>query len=236
MKKIFFSVMAMALIVVSCGNKQKEGVEQKDSLQAPVEEVVEATAELDEVVAAPESQAAKIGESLNSALESADASVVGNVLDEAKKKIQGLLDAGQTEAANLYASTIKSYVDAAKDKLQSVGVDASPIQGLISNAMGTASVASDIATQAVDQAKNAGEAAVQGAKAKAEEQVNAAKAAANEAVQDAKAKAAEQVNAAKAAANAAINNATNAANTAVSKATEEAKKQAADAISKALGQ
>lgn len=190
MKKTLMSVMAMAIVLVSCGNKQAGNLAQEDSLQVPVEEVATAEDDLAEAIANPENQAEKLAESLSSALESKDAKTVTSVLESATQKIQQLIEAGQTEAAEIYANKIKGYVDAAAEQLNGIGVNESSINGFISSVNDAAADAAKTVTEstneAIEKAKDAGNAVVEGAKSKIQETVeggkDAAKAATSEAV------------------------------------------------------
>ena len=175
MKKTLMSVMAMAIVLVSCGNKQAGNLAQEDSLQVPVEEVATAEDDLAQAIANPENQAEKLAESLSSALESKDAKTVTSVLESATQKIQQLIEAGQTEAAEIYANKIKGYVDAAAEQLNGIGVNESSINGFISSVNDAAADAAKTVTEstneAIEKAKDAGNAVVEGAKSKIQETV-----------------------------------------------------------------
>ncbi len=219
MRKTVLSMMAFAAIAfASCGNKQGADTAKEDSLKVEAE-APEVSDEIEELAAQAEGFATLDGDAINSALEANEATVATQAIETAKTRIQSLIDAGKTEAANLYAAKVKTYVDAASEKLQNLGVDASGINGVISNALGgaqgAASSAVEAATGTVDAAKAAGETAVQNAK-------DAAKNAANTAVETAKNTANTAIEGAKNAANSAVQNATNAAGAAVGNALNKA--------------
>lgn len=217
MKKILFSVMALSAITFTSCGKQAEGTAVEDSI------VVEEVAVDEEQTPATEAAAATI--EIEEALQSGDATKVQTVLTQVQTKIQELVEKGDTEAAKAYAETVGKYITTATEKLQSAGIDATPLQTALSAATG-------LASDTREAAEGVADAAVETAKTKATEAANAAvetaKSKTNEAVTSAQTKANEAVNAAQQKANQKVNEAQQKANDAVQKA-------ASNALNKALG-
>lgn len=217
MKKVFVLVCAMAaLTFTSCNSGSTSNDVECDS--------VSVEAEVDSIGAEADEQI----ESLSALVDIEDADGLKTKIEEIKGNIQKLIDEGKVEEAQKYSAAFKQFVDANKEKINSV----SPTLGEIAtNAANHADEISNAAVAAVgaavdgakETAVNTKDEVVAAGKAKVQETRDAANAKIQEAqdkavekVQDAQNKAAEKVQNAQ-------DNAKNKANQAIDKAAGDLK-------------
>ncbi|MBR1840344.1 MAG: hypothetical protein IJ782_07170 [Prevotella sp.] len=190
MKKIIFAVMAVAAIgFTSCGNKTQQG------------EAIDSVAIVDSLA---QSEADGVIDALKAAIDSKDAGLLKDILEQCKAKVAELVKQNPALAKE-YVAKVQSFVKeneaAIKEAFAGNAAAAAAVNAL------TSEEAADGLSGAID--KLIGDAAdvKDAAKDAAAAQVDAAKEATNKAVEDTKAAAKQQADDAKAAAKEKANNA-----------------------------
>lgn len=189
MKKLFIMAMAVAAIgFTSCGNKSAEKAEageQTTEISAVTEAATEITEQLKEKIAAGDSKA------------------INEIIETATAKVAEFVAKGDAEAAKAYQEKIKTFVEENADKIKAAVGNDETVSKLIDSF-------ANIPTDVESTINEAGEKAVEDAKAAGEKAVEDAKAAAEQKVEEAKQKAADaaaqEVEKAKQKANDAVNN------------------------------
>ena len=176
MKKIYLMVACvLAMSMSACGSKTNANVAEEDSLELDTEAVLDEPITVQQAVGL-------MGEKL----QAGDTQGVLDVVNQVKADIEKAIAEGDVEAAAKYASQIKEFVDANKDKLESLNLEETSLQGLV-----------DMVKGLPGQAQGTADAAAAAVQADANAAGEAAKAAAQQAVEEAKAKAAAEAEAAK---------------------------------------
>lgn len=194
MKKIIFAVMAVAAIgFTSCGNKTQQG------------EAIDSVAVADSIA---EEEAQGVIDALKAAIDSKDAGLLNDILEQCKTKVAELVKQNPALAKE-YVAKVQNFVkeneSAIKEAFAGNAAAAAAVNALTSDeaADGLSGAIDKLVGNAADvkdAAKDAANAQVEAAKEAANEKVEAAKEAAAEKVQ-------EQKDAAKAKASSAIDNA-----------------------------
>ncbi len=190
MKKILFTVMAVAAMIfaTSCGNKTQQA-EANDT-----EVAIDAVAIANSVI-----------ENIKGFIETKDAEKLQAALVEAKDKVIEIVTQNP-EAAKEYVTKVQTYLKENAEQIKAVVGDNAAANAAVSaltemepasfidNLVGQANAAKEATEGAAENAKAATEGAVEDAKAAVEQKVEETKAAAEQAAEDAKAAAKDKAN------------------------------------------
>lgn len=203
MKKVIIpALVAVAMTIVSCGNKANQNANGVDSAAVTTEQVDE--------------QAQAATEKLQDALTGKDSETLTAAFEKVSEEYKALVEEGKLEEAKAYASKVQEFINTHAEELSAVTEGNTTITNLVNTVKNLPTDAQTTAEEAAaavkSDVKEAAETAVENAKDAATEKVNEVKEQAaekaNEAVTNVKDKANKKVEEANKKATDAINKAT----------------------------